>query len=327
MAIVEVGSSEPKYLAATDIFVGDMTNTSYEFLLFDRPVILLANAWLREHYADIGIKTDLAGLEAAIKRSRENTGEFHEQRQYWLHKTIYLPDGRSSARCIDLILEKAKIARPKFVFIHGGDPVRKTNLSPMVREVEKRGLECKYVVSQRKGGGQADTIYVAAHVVDLNINGGYKVHFNHDPRGKGSTSMEWEKRYYQKNDYFPLIDLHVTAGEVGDARTKITLGPLADRTAIGGYPKADDFLSANNEANKRSVYKELGLEPGKPLLTYAPAARESPYKPGGSLSEESVATLKDIAWRNDLNLLFKWKYRKGIFFVHAFHRLRRMFAV
>lgn len=327
MAIAQVGSAHPKYFAATDIFIGDMSNTAYEFLLFNRPIILLANAWLREHYADIGIKTDLDGLEAAVKRSLENPAEFQEQREQWLKKTIYMPDGRSSARCIDLILEKANIPRPKFVFIHGGDPVRKTNLSPMVNEVIKRGLECKFVVSQRKGSGQDDTIYVAAHVVDLNISGGYKVHFNHDPRGKGSTNLDWEKRYYKKNDYFPLINLHVTAGEVGDYRTKITLGPMADRTAIGGYPKADDFLRVNTEENKKSVYKELGLEPGKPLVTYAPAARVSDFKPGGSLSDEAIATLKDIAKRNDLNLLFKFKYQKGIIFVHALHRLRRMLAI
>lgn len=327
MAIAQVGSAHPKYLAATDILIGDMSNTAYEFLLFNRPIILLANAWLRKNYADVGIKTDLAGLEAAIKRSLENPDEFKDQREHWLKRTIYLPDGRSSARCIDLILEKANIPHPKFVFIHGGDPVRKTNLSPMVREVEKRGIECKYIVSNRKSRGQDDTIYVAAHVVDLNIVGGYKVHFNHDPRGEGSTNLDWEKKFYGKHDYYPLIDLHITAGEVGDYRTKLVLGPMEDRTAIGGYPKADDFLTLDNEESKKAVYKELGLEWGKPLITYAPAARESDLKPGGSLSDEAVKKLKDIARRSDINLLFKWKYRKGIIFSHALHRLRRMLAI
>jgi hypothetical protein len=327
MAIAQVGSAQPKYFAATDILIGDMSNTAYEFLLFNRPIILLANAWLRKNYANVGIKTDLVGLEAAIKRSLENPGEFREPRESWLKKTIFMPDGRSSARCIDLILEKANIPKPRFVFIHGGDPVRKTNLSPMVKEVEKRGLEYKYVVSHRKSRGQDDTIYVAAHVVDLNITGGYKVHFNHDPRGEGSTNLDWEKKFYGKYDYFPLIDLHITAGEVGDYRTKLVLGPMAARTAIGGYPKADDFLRINTEENKKSVYKELGLEPGKPLITYAPAAKVSDLKPGGSLSDEAVATLKDIATRNDLNLLFKFKYPRGIILLHAVHRLRRMLAI
>lgn len=327
MVIKQVGSSRPKYLAATDILIGDMSNTAYEFLLMHRPLILLANDWLRKHYPDIGIKTDAAGLEDSIKRSLENPDEFKEQREHWLKKTIYKPDGKSSARCIDIILEKAGIKNPKFEFIHGGDPVRKTNILPMAREVEKRGLEYRYVVSHRKGSGQDDTIYVACHVVDLNIVGGYKVHFNHDPRGKGSTNLDWEKNFYKNNDYFPLIDLHVAAGEAGESRTKQCLGPLADRTVIGGYPKADDFLVANTEENKMALYKEMGFDPGRPLITYAPAAKESSFKPGGSLKKEVISLLKDIAVRNNYNLLFKFKYVRGIIFLHAIHKIRRMLAI
>lgn len=328
MAIKQVGSAQPKYLAATDVLIGDMSNTNYEFLLFNRPIVLLANEWLRENYPDIGIKTDLAGLEAAIKRSLDNPDEYREQREYWLKKTIYLPDGLSSSRCIDIILERAKIARPKFVFIHGGDPVRKTNLIPMAKETEKRGLETSFVVSHRKNRGQSDTIYVAAHVVDLNISGGYKVHFNHDPRGEASTNLDFEKKFYAKNDYFPLVDLHITAGEVGDSRTKSVLGPMSDRTAIGGYPKADDFLRLATEENKKAVCKDLGFDPGKPLITYAPVYKVGSYKkPGESISKEVINKLRELASRHDYNILLKFKYPRGIIILHVIHKFRRLLAV
>lgn len=81
-----IGSAEPKYLAVTDILIGDMSNVNYEFLFYDRPIILLANDWLRENFPDIGIKTDLYGLEEAIERSLKNPDEFKEPRKFWKRK-------------------------------------------------------------------------------------------------------------------------------------------------------------------------------------------------------------------------------------------------
>ena len=327
MTVKKIGSAQPKYLAATDIFIGDMSNTNYEFLLFDRPVILLANQWLRKNFPDIGVKTDLTGLEDAIERSLGNPLEYREQREYWLQKTIYKPDGSSSKRCIDIMLEKSRINNPNFVFIHGGDRVvRKTNLEPLVKDAKKRGITTSFV-SAFKNRGQSDVIYVAAHVVDLDISGGYKVHFDHDLRGEATTNIDWAINYYAKHDYFPLIDLHVAAGDVGDERTKAVLGPLSDRTVIAGYPKADDFIRLNTEENKKSVYRELGFDISKPLITYAPAAKESYMKPGGSLSKETINKLREIASRYDYNLLIKLKYPRGIIILQAINKLRRMLPI
>ncbi len=298
-----------------------------EFLLFDRPVILLANQWLRENFPDIGIKTDLAGLELSIRRSIENPAEFHESRVLWLNKTISQPDGQSSGRCIDIMTEKSGITNPRFVFIHGGDAVRKTNLAPIYTEARRRALNADFVVSQRKSRGWNDTVYVAAHVADLNINGGFKVHFDHGLKGQGTANVATAIEYYREQDYFPLNDLHITAGEVGQARTEMLLGPLSDRAVIGGYPKADDLLRFNTEENKKSVFSELGFETGRPMLTYASAGRQSHDKPGGSLSDEVISVLRDIASRRDYNILIKLKYPKGIIVVQALNKLRRMLAI
>ena len=51
---VRIGSPDPKYLAATDVLIGDMSNINYEFLLLDRPIILIANNWLKDTFPDIG---------------------------------------------------------------------------------------------------------------------------------------------------------------------------------------------------------------------------------------------------------------------------------
>ena len=109
MSFKQIDSPDPKYLAATDILIGDMSDTNYEFILFDRPIILLANKWLRENFPDIGIKMDLERLEKAIERSLKQPEEFQEQRRHWLEKTIYKPDGNSSKRVLDIILKSEHI--------------------------------------------------------------------------------------------------------------------------------------------------------------------------------------------------------------------------
>jgi hypothetical protein len=326
MPFKQLASPDPEYLTATDILIGDMSDTNYEFLLFDRPVILLANQWLRENFPDIGIKTDLAGLESAIQRSIENPAEFHEPRALWLGKTIYQPDGQSAGRCLDIMMERADIKNPRFVFIHGGDAVRKTNLAPMYLEARRRGLDADFVVSQRKSRGRDDTVYVAAHVADLNISGGYKVHFDHGLKSQGTANVPAAIEYYRENDYFPLNDLHITAGEVGQVRTEMLLGPRRDRAVIGGYPKADDLLRLNTAENKSGVFRKLGFEAGQPLITYASAGRQGQDKPGGSLNEEVIAVLKDISSRRGYNILVKLKYPKGIIVLQALNKLRRMLA-
>jgi len=62
MALKLIGSPALTYLAATDILIGDMSDVNYEFLLFDRPIIILANRWVNENFPDIGIKTDITGI-------------------------------------------------------------------------------------------------------------------------------------------------------------------------------------------------------------------------------------------------------------------------
>ena len=46
MPYQQVASPNAKYLAATDILIGDMSDINYEFLLFDRPIILSRQATL-----------------------------------------------------------------------------------------------------------------------------------------------------------------------------------------------------------------------------------------------------------------------------------------
>ncbi len=135
MACKIIGSPNPRYLAATDVLIGDMSDINYEFLLFDRPIILLANKWLKKNFPDVGIKTDLNNLELAIKRSIINPKEFSKKRKYWLNKTMYKPDGNSSSRVIYAIIKYFKVSNPFIILIHGNNEVLKTHLDPLYRVI------------------------------------------------------------------------------------------------------------------------------------------------------------------------------------------------
>lgn len=325
MPFRQIGSAQPKYLAATDILIGDMSNTNYEFLLYDRPVILLANGWLRDNFPDIGIKTDLDGLQDAIERSIKNPDEFKKARKLWLEKTIFKPDGFTAKRYIDIILSRCQIENPRFVFIHGGNSVRKTNLDPLVKETISREIETEYVSAVAPDKARSDTVYTGAHYKDLlQLKNGYKVHIDHDTKGMASNNLEKAIRDHKEHDYMPLTNLYITPGEAGDEYTRTVLGPLNDRQVIGGYPKADDLIKLNTGENKIDVFGELDFDINKPLIAYAPAGGQSYEKPGGSLNAEVIRMLEEIARKTDYNVLVKLKYPGAPLLLRLSNKLKRM---
>ena len=154
-----------------------------------------------------------------------------------------------------------------------------------------------------------ETVFIAAHVEDLIINNGYKVHIEHGLKGAGTGDINQVIGYYKKNNFFNLIDLHITTGEVCDIWTKKILGKNGDRTIIGGYPKIDHLSAYKQEIIKKLVCDELGFEFKKPLVIYAPAGRyKLPNKAGGSLSKNVLKFLQNISKTENINILIKLKY-------------------
>ena len=311
----KIGSAEPKYLAATDLLIGDMSSVIYEFLLFDRPVVLLANKWVKRNFPDVGPKTDLDNLKNMIEMSLQNPNDYKDSRKYWLEKTISIEENKASERYIDLILEKSMIKKPQFIFVTGNNAVRKTNIKPLIEEVKLRSI--KYSLVGRKSdivyNDYGSNIIIGAHFVDLPTSTlGYKVHIDHDLKGAAATNLACAIRDYKKHNYFPYVDLHIVAGDVGNRRTKLVLGPFANRTVVGGYPKADDLLAFCYNNVKEEVCNELGFDPSKPIVTYAPAGNKKYLKPGGSLSNSVLQKMKEIGEKtDDYNILVKVKYKSN----------------
>lgn len=312
MAYKIIGSPDIRYLAATDILIGDMSDINYEFLLFDRPIILLANDWLMKHFPDIGLKTNIDGLEDAIMRSISEPKEFSEKRKYWLGKTIYKPGQDSSGRVIDAILEHFKVKEPYFEILHGNSDVLKTHLKPLYQSLMARKINCEYIgeFSGDTKTSENNYIFISANNWLLNnIKFGYKVHIDHGVKGIGTTDFRNQIPQYEEMKYFPNVDLHITEGIVSFEKTRRLLGPNSNRALLVGYPKSDSLLELNNIQNKVLICKELGFDSRKILITYAPAGKYSyPYKQGASLSKEVINRLIRISKNNqDINILIKLK--------------------
>jgi len=316
MPFKKIGSPDPKYLAATDILISDMSNINYDFLLFNRPIVLLANEWLRENFPDLGIKTDLGGLEKAIKRSLSNPMEYEEKRKYWHKRTMHKPDGRSSERVVDAILKYSKIKNPFILLIYGNNEVLKVHLDPIYEVLKKRGIRSKFIDSfDNEKFIDKNLICISTHNELLqDISLGYKVHIDHSVKGIGVTDFDKQVIKIKEMNHFPNTDLHITEGEVSLEKTRKWLGPYRDRAIMVGYPKSDLLLKLNNDDNKKAVYEELGFDPGKILITYAPTGKYSyPFKQGASLSNEVLRGLKRISKKDDYNILVKLRSKESLF--------------
>jgi CDP-glycerol glycerophosphotransferase (TagB/SpsB family) len=326
MGFKKIGNPDPKYLAATDILIGDMSDINYEFLLFDRPIILLANDWLVKNFPDMGIKTDIDGLEGAIRHSISNPKEFSAKRKYWLGRTVHRPGEDSSGRVTDAVIKHSGFKNPFIVILHGNSEVLKTHLEPLYLCLRKRKIDCEYIdrYSENIIRGRGDYIFISAHNKLLaGIPFGYKVHIDHGVKGTGTTDLKELIIQYRKMHYCPNIDLHVTEGPVSFEKTKKILGPNSDRAILVGYPKSDILLELNNTKNKISVCEEFGFDSSKLLVTYAPAGKYSyPFKQGASLSSDVIKKLKDISFKNDdINILIKLKHPPPTFFKKVLNKM------
>jgi len=329
MAFKIIGSPNPKYLAATDILIGDMSDINYEFLLFDRPIILLANEWLRNNFPDIGIKTDLKSLDSTISRSIDKPEEYSSQRKYWLSKTMHKPDGNSSNRVIDVIKKRSNLNNPFFLLIHGDSGVLKTHLDPLYDAIKNKGYRVNYVsyFDNDLYKYVDNLVCVSANNKFIkNIPFGYKVHIDHGVKGKGTTDIKGLIKQYKVMDYFSSVDLHITEGEISYEKTKEILGPNKNRAVMCGYPKADTLLKLNTKKNKVLVCKELGFSPDKLIITYAPAGKYSyPFKQGASLSNKVLKKLRRIAIKSDNNFLIKLKCQEPSITSKMINRIKRTF--
>ncbi len=311
MAYRKIVSSDPRYLAATDILIGDMSDINYEFMLFDRPLILLANRWVRENVPDMGVKADLPSLEEAIRRSLLYPQEYAEQRKYWLNRTMHQPDGNSSKRVIEKVVELSGMHEPNFLLLHGGDDVLRTHLDPIYDVLTKQERAVEYreygTITEKQRGNKL--IVISAHNGLLKmVPFGYKVHIDHGVKGIGVTDFGAQLLQYKDNDYFPATDLHVTEGRVSFEKTSELLGPNRARAVMVGYPKSDVLIELNVPETRKNVCRELGIENSKPLVTYAPAGKyRYPSKQGATLSREVLTFLKKLGKKSNYNVLVKLK--------------------
>ena len=308
MAYKVVNSSDSKYLSACDILIGDMSDINYEFLVFNRPIILLANDWVRKEFPDIGIKCDLNNVLEAIHQSIQNPKEYETNRKIWLSKTHHKPDGKSSIRVLNKINEYSKLINPKLIFIHGNNEVLKNTVKPIYKEAIKQGYKSELIERFSKKIHSQENIYISSHNKLLNFSYGIKIHVDHGNKGQGVGPVDNKIKQWKKNNYWCNTDLFITEGEISYEKTKKCLGPHKKKAVMVGFPRSDDYLRLNTPENKISVCEGLGLDHKLPLVIYAPAGKYTyPQKQGATLSRTVIKKFKKISKSKDFNILVKLK--------------------
>jgi CDP-glycerol glycerophosphotransferase (TagB/SpsB family) len=198
--------------------------------------------------------------------------------------------------------------------IHGDNDVSIVHLEPVYEEIRRRGIKAEFVSSfvEEKYAKIPGLICISTHNEILDkIKFGYKVHIDHSVKGKGVTYFEGLADIYRARDYYKGTDLQITEGVESFENTKKLMGPLKERVVMAGYPKSDTLIKFNTGENKNNIYEELGFDIDKILITYAPTGKyRYPFKQGASLSGRVLKCLKDIAKKNNYNLLIKLRSRE-----------------
>ena len=303
-----IGSSSPKYLAAADILIGDMSDTNYEFLIYDRPIILLSNDWLKKYFPNIGSRSNGDNIESCILDALRSPDAYSKERKIWLHRTYSNPYKNHSKCIIESVINRLNIKNPTINLIHKNNKIYMENLIPLGEYSKKICLD----VTENKLNSNNNVINFVAHfgaipkIRDEKTN---IVHVAHGLKGVGTANVDKSVIDYKKNNYFPDVNIFVVAGLEGFKRTTLLLGGNSSRILDAGYPKTDSLLAANTKYNKKLVYKELKIKNDFPLVVYAPAGEISYEKPGGSLNKQIITRLKLIEQSHDLNILVKLKYK------------------
>ena len=300
--------NSPNILSVTDILIGDMSDINYEFLLINKPIILMSNEWLDTNFPTIGHRiSNFSDIVAALNDLKVHD-RYKTNRERIRDLAFADITEKNSELVIDVIQDHTPWSVDVISLLHHNNPLYRSNLLPLKEAAERVGIK----VLENDIRHTEKVVYVGAHFnafKDNRLINGFKVHLDHGLKGVGTANVEISLKDYADNSYFPMVDLHLTAGLMGQERTQLLLGPYKDRAIIAGYPKAVDILR-DNEAGVREYFcKKLGLDNTKPIVTYASAGELSTEKPGGSLSKENIKLFDKYVDPNRFNRVVKLKYK------------------
>ena len=304
-------STDGKILAYTDFLIGDMSDINYEYLLTNRPVIILSNKWLINNLPKMGpFCNKITDVENTVKNLLENPTK-HSVNYNKIKNLAYVStESNQCALSVQAIAKRYDISQATFNIIDNQLDLYKGNLDPLYKWLKSSNFK----VTKNLMKSSLSQINIAAHCKLLNGIDGTKlanIHFDHGLKGKGTYNYCMGIDCYRENNYYPNIDLHVVAGEYGFRRTKECLNNITDKIVVGGYPKGDTILNElKNIKAKKEFYKSNNLNWNSTTVMYAPSGLKSNRKPGGSLSISNIIYLVKLCKQNNWNFIFKQKKAK-----------------
>ena len=184
-----IGNIEPNIICATDFLIGDMSDINYEYLLLNKPIILLSNPWLVMNFPDLGHRIESISELSGILESIQLKDHYMGARAKYLKEAFSVSDASSSDVALRTILEVSQIDNPHLVLHHKNNQIYKSNLLPLVESARKLKLD----VSENVKSSDKNIINVGAHfkaLLDGNIADNFCVHLDHGLKGVGTAMLK-----------------------------------------------------------------------------------------------------------------------------------------
>ena len=316
MSIIITSKDTIKWLSEADIFVGDMSDLTYEALVAGIPIFQFENLWIRQNFPVVGERFQTS-KELYNKLDGYLNGKKYEatEKDYSdITGQLLISTANSNQLITSWLASTFKLPYVNLAFYHMGSEIYKEALFPIIEELklkynEYSELESSNNIKLCNNDYQTnDQISFICHVENtkfINKND-FIIHLGHGLKGDGTAFLETSKNTYLKNNYFPRINKFFVAGEMGRKRLINVLGIADKRIEMLGYAKISQIL-------KERDIKQKAYRNKKKIILYGPAGINERNKPGGSLSLPILFQLFRLGIRSDIQIVIKIKSYRHFF--------------
>ena len=309
MSILITNKNTPYWLATADIFVGDMSDLTYEALILGIPILQYENTWINENFPVVGDRFK-TGPELYKKLSKMIQTGLPQETSMKYSNIIESVIRNSSSNNNNILMELSTIfdlPNVNFEFHHQNNQVYKEILLPIVDQISCMFPDYKVCNTNRsiqltyKTGVKNISLICHVETSATLPAEDYVIHIGHGLKGDGTALLEKSIETYRSNNYFPSINKFFVAGKMAENRLTRILGISSERISIVGYAKIYKLIE-----ERMRIRKDL-LRNDKLIILYGPAGIKESEKPGGSMSVSLLYNLFKISLNSNVKVVIKIK--------------------
>jgi hypothetical protein len=312
MSIIITNKNTPYWLAKADIFVGDMSDLTYEALILDIPILQFENKWIKDNFPVVGERFK-TGSELYQKLSAMMSQEIpigtSLKYSNIIDNVIDCPSN-SEGRILTELSSTFSLPNVNFEFHHLNNHIYKEILFPILDQIKKYYPKYTVIDTTRStkliNKPNFRNVSLICHVETSHIlkNDDYIIHIGHGLKGDGTAFLGKSIELYRSNNHFIKIDKFYVAGKMGKDRLTNVLGVGCDRISIVGYAKITKLIQSRRKLQKRKRVSD------KITILYGPAGIREPDKPGGSVTISLLYNLIKVGLKPNVCVVIKVKSYK-----------------